>query len=88
MRTAAAARQSSRFRRAMPREPLPPPTCPPATITAPIDPLPVFLRSGSVVTTQPVGSALTSAAARLRPYQLTLALAPDGRASGNLLLDE
>ena len=59
-----------------------------ATITAPIDTLPVFLRSGSVVTTQLVGSALTSAAARLRPYQLTFALAPDGSASGNLLLDD
>jgi hypothetical protein len=35
-----------------------------------------------------LGTALTSAAARLLPFQLTVALGPDGSASGGLLLDD
>jgi hypothetical protein len=59
-----------------------------ATVVAPIEKLPVFLRSGHVVVTQPIGAALTSAMARLQPFQLTVALAPDGSASGGLFLDD
>lgn len=45
-----------------------------ATLDAPLSKINVHIRGGSIIVTQPAGDALTTAAARKKPYELLVAL--------------
>lgn len=57
-----------------------------ATIDAPLEKLPIFIRGGSIfIKQQP---ALTTSEVRQKPFELVLALNDTGSATGNLYLDD
>eukprot|EP00935_MAST-01C_sp_MAST-1C-sp1_P001443 g1443.t1 len=63
------------------------------TVSAPIDTLPAFVRGGAIIPLQPVADggtvlALTTVAARKRPFELLVAIGANGGAAGDIYLDD